>query len=91
MDGQIVPTPEKAASDVVDRQPRPAAQPASADDATGAIRITEPATGEVITLSEADAAELARAAQEPARPGKHAAPWATDAPDHSTDQPGATA
>ncbi|WP_270263456.1 ABC transporter ATP-binding protein [Kocuria marina] len=91
MDGQIVPTPEKAASDVVDRQPRPAAQQVRADDATGAIRITEPATGEVITLSEADAAELARAAQEPARPGKHAAPWATDAPDHSTDQPGATA
>ncbi|WP_290656310.1 ABC transporter ATP-binding protein [Kocuria sp.] len=91
MDGQIVPTPEKAASDVVDRQPRPAAQPASADDATGAIRITEPATGEVITLSEADAAELARAAQEPARPGKHAAPWATNTPDHSTSQPGATA
>ena len=45
----------------------------------------------MITLSEADAAELTRAAQEPVRPGKHAAPWATNTPHRPTDQPGATA
>ncbi|RKQ34895.1 ABC transporter ATP-binding protein [Kocuria tytonis] len=86
VDGQIVPSLEKAPGDAAPREEdrHPWAQQPS--DATGPVRVAGPATGEVITLSQADAAAIARAAQEPARPGRHAAP----APS-TPDQPGATA
>ncbi|WP_144828242.1 ABC transporter ATP-binding protein [Kocuria rhizophila] len=85
VDGQIVPSPEKPASDVAPGSPAHpwAQQPAEA--AAETLQVTEPATGEVVTISQADAAEIARAAQEPPRPGKHAAPAPTP------EQPGATA
>lgn len=42
----------------------------------GPVTVKEPATGQLITLSEADAAELAEAARRPRRAGRHAAPVA---------------
>ena len=83
VDGEVVPNPGKNTSGVAahDRaQEHPLAQ-----QPAGVQQVTEPATGAIVTLSEADAAEIARAAQEPSRPGRHAAPTST------TDQPGATA
>ena len=83
VDGEVVPNPGKNTSGVAahDRaQEHPLAQ-----QPAGVQQVTEPATGAIVTLSEADAAEIARAAQEPPRPGRHAAPTST------TDQPGATA
>lgn len=50
-------------------------------DSEGQVTVKEPATGQLITLSEADAAELAEAARRPRRAGRHAAPVAdTSAP-----------
>ena len=43
-------------------------------DSEGQLTVKEPATGQLITLSEADAAELAEAARRPRRAGRHAAP-----------------
>ena len=87
VDGQIVPNPAKDTSGVVEQnQAQDRAQEQSgAQQPGGALQVTEPATGAIVTLTEADAAEIARAAQEPSRPGRHAAPTST------TDQPGATA
>ncbi|WP_019309932.1 ABC transporter ATP-binding protein [Kocuria rhizophila] len=87
VDGQIVPSPGKDTSDVVaqDRAQDRAQEQSGAQQPGGALQVTEPATGAIVTLTEADAAEIARAAQEPSRPGRHAAPTSTP------DQPGATA
>lgn len=52
---------------------------------TGGLTVKEPRTGAIVTLSEADVAELARAAQQPPRAGKHSASPSTP------EQPGATA
>lgn len=49
------------------------------------VTVKEPATGQMITLSEADAAELAEAARRPRRAGRHAAPVAEQS---TTDQQG---
>lgn len=49
------------------------------------VTVKEPATGQLITLSEADAAELAEAARRPRRAGRHAAPVAEQS---TTDQQG---
>lgn len=51
----------------------------------GPVTVKEPATGQLITLSEADAAELAEAARRPRRAGRHAAPVAEQS---TTDQQG---
>ena len=87
VDGQIVPNPAKDTSGVVEQnqaQDRAQEHP-WAQQPAGVQQVTEPATGAIVTLTEDDAAEIARAAQEPSRPGRHAAPTST------TDQPGATA
>lgn len=51
----------------------------------GPVTVKEPATGQLITLSEADTAELAEAARRPRRAGRHAAPVAEQS---TTDQQG---
>ncbi|RLZ03617.1 ABC transporter ATP-binding protein [Kocuria tytonicola] len=83
VDGEVVPNLPKSTSGVGgERGGQPGTRPASST--TGPLQVTEPTTGAIVTLSEADAAEIARAAQEPPRAGRHAAP-------STTDQPGATA
>ena len=79
VDGEIVPGPTKPSGDVGVEH---GAQPDSTG--TGPLQVTEPATGAVVALSDDDAAAIARAVQEPSRPGRHAAP-------STTDQPGAPA
>ncbi|WP_141268622.1 ABC transporter ATP-binding protein [Kocuria varians] len=83
VDGQIVPNPEEEAGDVVDTPARPEARE-TAD--RGGVTVKEPETGAIVTLSQADLAELARGAQRPPHTGKHAA-----ADPHTPEQPGATA
>ncbi|MBD2761723.1 ABC transporter ATP-binding protein [Kocuria sp. cx-116] len=51
----------------------------------GQVTVKEPATGQLIALSKADAAEIAEAARRPHRAGRHAAPWAQST---TTDQQG---
>ncbi|MDO4918159.1 ABC transporter ATP-binding protein [Kocuria sp.] len=84
VDGEVVPSLDRPAGGVVAGGDRAASEPWSAAPGTGAQQVTEPTTGAVVTLSADDAAEIARAAQEPARPGRHAAP-------RTPEQPGATA
>ena len=89
--GVVVPGP--AAAD--DAAQAPAAQAAGTPwdgapeaaphEDTGGLTVKEPRTGAIVMLSEADVAEIARAAQQPPRTGKHSASPSTP------EQPGATA
>lgn len=74
VDGEVVDTP-LARPD----RPAPRSDPRQGPEAdvgpgTGGLTVTEPATGRIVTLSEADAAALADAAHHPRPPGRHAAP-----------------
>ncbi|MBD2764004.1 ABC transporter ATP-binding protein [Kocuria sp. cx-455] len=80
VDGEIdqSASPAAASSLFADRsRPRPGEQ--------GQVTVKEPATGQLIALSETDAAEIAEAARRPHRAGRHAAPWAQST---TTDQQG---
>ena len=86
VDGEVVDAPAgdlrpTAAEDGPSRQTGGDVAPG-----TGGLSVTEPATGQTVTLSEADAAELADAARHPRPAGRHAAPT-TETP--TPDQQGA--